>query len=116
MIDRFAKGENPGYPTLCRGRFEVNGDTYYPFEEPTSLNTLELLPRMHAMGVTAVKIEGRQRSPRYVETVTRVWREAIDECDAQPARYTVKPAWQRALSEISEGTQCTLGAYHRPWK
>jgi O2-independent ubiquinone biosynthesis protein UbiU len=116
MIDRFAAGENPGYPTLCRGRYEVAGDTYYPFEEPTSLNTLELLPRMHAMGVTAVKIEGRQRSPRYVETVTRVWREAIDECTAQPARYRVKPAWQQALAEISEGTQCTLGAYHRPWK
>lgn len=116
MIDRFTKGENPGYPTLCRGRFEVNGDIYYPFEEPTSLNTLELLPRMQAMGVTAVKIEGRQRSPRYVETVTRVWREAIDECAAQPARYRVRPAWQQALAEISEGTQCTLGAYHRPWK
>ena len=116
MIDRFAKGENPGYPTLCRGRYEVRGDTYYPFEEPTSLNTLELLPRMHAMGVTAVKIEGRQRSPRYVETVTRVWREAIDDCAAQPGRYRVRPAWQQALAEISEGTQCTLGAYHRPWK
>jgi collagenase-like PrtC family protease len=116
MIDRFAKGENPGYPTLCRGRYEVRGDTYYPFEEPTSLNTLELLPRMYEMGVTAVKIEGRQRSPRYVETVTRVWREAIDECAAQPGRYRVRPAWQQSLAEISEGTQCTLGAYHRPWK
>jgi putative protease len=51
-----------------------------------------------------------------VETVTRVWREAIDECESQPARYRVKPAWQQALAEISEGTQCTLGAYHRPWK
>lgn len=116
LIDRFAAGENPGYPTLCRGRFEVNGDVYYPFEEPTSLNTLELLPKLQAMGVVAVKIEGRQRSPRYVETVTRVWREAIDECRAQPERYRVKPAWQEALAQVSEGRQCTLGAYHRPWK
>jgi O2-independent ubiquinone biosynthesis protein UbiU len=116
MIDRFARGENPGYPTLCRGRFEVKSDTYYPFEEPTSLNTLELLPELHAMGAVAVKIEGRQRSPRYVETVTRVWRQAIDECEVAPARYRVKPAWQQALAEVSEGLQCTLGAYHRPWK
>lgn len=116
LIDRFAPGENPGYPTPCRGRFEVSGETYYPFEEPTSLNTLELLPRLQAMGVAAVKIEGRQRSPRYVETVTRVWREAIDECRAQPSRYRVRPAWQQALAEVSEGLQCTLGAYHRPWK
>lgn len=116
LIDSFAAEENPGYPTLCRGRFVVEGDTYYPFEEPTSLNTLELLPRLQAMGAVAIKIEGRQRSPKYVETVTRVWREAIDECAGAPDRYRVKPAWQQALAEVSEGLQCTLGAYHRKWK
>jgi collagenase-like PrtC family protease len=116
LIDAFAPTENPGYPTLCRGRFEVGGDVYYPFEEPTSLNTLELLPRLAQMGVAAVKIEGRQRSPRYVEVVTRVWRKAIDECRAHPQRFRVWPAWSEALAEVSEGRQCTLGAYHRPWK
>ena len=116
LIDRFGEEDHPGYPTLCRGRFVVNGDTYYPFEEPTSLNTLELLPRLQAMGVAAIKIEGRQRSPVYVETVTRVWREALDDCARDRERFRVKPAWQAALAGISEGHQCTLGAYHRPWK
>ncbi len=116
LIDRFGAEDHPGYPTLCRGRFVVNGDTYYPFEEPTSLNTLELLPRLQAMGVKAIKIEGRQRSPVYVETVTRVWREALDACARDPQRFRVKPAWQEALAQVSEGRQCTLGAYHRPWK
>jgi len=116
LIDRFGAGENPGYPTLCRGRFKVQGDIYYPFEEPTSLNTLELLPKLREMGVAAVKIEGRQRSPVYVEAVTRVWREAIDECLAQPQRFRVRPGWQDTLAKLSEGRQCTLGAYHRPWK
>lgn len=116
LIDRFAQGDSPGYPTLCRGRFQVEGEIYYPFEEPTSLNTLELLPRLQAMGVAAIKIEGRQRSPVYVETVTRVWREAIDACKAQPQRFRVRPAWQEALAAVSEGSQCTLGAYHRRWK
>ena len=116
LIDRFAKEESPGYPTLCRGRFTVDGDIYYPFEEPTSLNTLELLPRMQEMGVAAVKIEGRQRSPVYVATVTRVWRQAIDACAAQPQRFRVNPSWQSELAAVSEGKQCTLGAYHRPWK
>ena len=116
LIDRFAEGDHPGYPTLCRGRFVVNGDTYYPFEEPTSLNTLELLPRLARMGVAAIKIEGRQRSPVYVETVTRVWREAIDECARAGERFRVKPEWQAALAQVSEGHQCTLGAYHRPWR
>ncbi len=41
----------------------MNGDTYYPFEEPTSLNTLELLPRLQAMGVAAIKIEGASAAP-----------------------------------------------------
>ena len=116
LIDRFGAQDHPGYPTLCRGRFVVEDETYYPFEEPTSLNTLELLPRLQAMGVKAVKIEGRQRSPAYVETVTRVWREALDDCARDPQRFRVRPAWQQSLAHVSEGQQCTLGAYHRPWK
>ena len=116
LIDRFADNEHPGYPTLCRGRFRVNGDVYYPFEEPTSLNTLELLQPLQAMGVKAIKIEGRQRSPAYVEAVTRVWRAALNHCAAEPQHYHVKPEWQNALAQISEGHQCTLGAYHRPWR
>ena len=63
LIDRFADGERAGYPTLCKGRFDVNGETYYAIEEPTSLNTLELLPELARIGVRAIKIEGRQRSP-----------------------------------------------------
>ncbi|MGE3772949.1 MAG: peptidase U32 family protein [Gammaproteobacteria bacterium] len=116
LIDRFGAQDHPGYPTLCRGRFVVDDELYYPFEEPTSLNTLGLLPRLQAMGVKAVKIEGRQRSPAYVETVTRVWREALDDCAREPQRFRVRPAWQQALADVSEGLQCTLGAYHRPWK
>jgi len=116
LIDRYAEGENAGYPTLCKGRFNVAGENYYALEEPTSLNTLELLPRLMAMGVRAIKIEGRQRSPAYVAQVTRVWREAIDLARASAARYSVKPAWMAELNKVAEGQQHTLGAYHRPWK
>lgn len=116
LIDRYADGENAGYPTLCKGRFDVAGENYYALEEPTSLNTLELLPRLMAMGVKAVKIEGRQRSPAYVGQVTRVWRQAIDSARANAARYSVNPAWSAELAKVSEGRQQTLGAYHRPWK
>jgi len=116
LIDRFSADERPGYPTLCRGRFKVNDDIYYAFEEPTSLNTLELLPKLQDMGVKAIKIEGRQRSPSYVALVTRVWREALNDCSSRPEAYQVRPAWQTALSRVAEGNQCTLGAYHRTWK
>jgi putative protease len=116
LIDHFAPDEHAGYPTLCHGRFKAGGEVYYPFEEPTSLNAMELLPRLHAMGVHAIKIEGRQRTAAYVALVTRIWREALDECARSPARFLVKPAWQQALASVAEGHQCTLGAYERPWK
>jgi collagenase-like PrtC family protease len=116
LIDRYDDDENASYPTLCKGRFEVEGESYYAIEEPASLNTLELLPQLIAAGVRAVKIEGRQRSPAYVAQVTRVWREALDACRHNLARYSVHPAWMAALGKVAEGQQHTLGAYHRAWK
>jgi putative protease len=116
LIDRYADGENAGYPTLCKGRFDVDDENYYAIEEPTSLNTLELLPQLMKIGVAAVKIEGRQRSPAYVAQVTKVWRQAIDSCRDGLQRYSVKPAWMTELNKVAEGQQHTLGAYHRPWK
>ena len=117
LIDRYAPGENAGYPTLCKGRFDVEGEeNYYAIEEPTSLNTLELLPQLMKMGVRALKVEGRQRSPAYVAQVTQVLRDAIDQCTANPHRYAAKPAWMVSLDQVAEGQQHTLGAYHRPWK
>ena len=117
LIDRYAPGENAGYPTLCKGRFDVEGEeNYYAIEEPTSLNTLELLPQLMKMGARALKVEGRQRSPAYVAQVTQVLRDAIDQCTANPHRYAAKPAWMVSLDQVAEGQQHTLGAYHRPWK
>lgn len=116
LIDRYGPGENAGYPTLCKGRFEVDGQTYHALEEPTSLNTLGLLPELFQTGVQSVKIEGRQRSPAYVEQVTRVWRAAIDAYQANPGAYQVKPEWDAQLARVSEGSQTTLGAYHRQWQ
>jgi collagenase-like PrtC family protease len=116
LIDRFEAGERAGYPTLCKGRFDVEGQTYYAFEEPASLNALELLPELVRAGVRAIKIEGRQRSPAYVAQVTRVWRRALDACLRDRDGYRVEPAWMNALAQMSEGQSYTLGAYDRPWK
>ena len=116
LIDRYGKDEPAGYPTLCKGRFLVDGQRFHALEEPTSLNTLDLIPQLAAMGVSAVKIEGRQRSPAYVEQVTRVWRSALDAHARAPQSYVVQPQWRSALDELSEGSQTTLGAYHRSWQ
>ncbi|WP_079201910.1 peptidase U32 family protein [Pseudomonas sp. CC6-YY-74] len=116
LIDRYGKDEPAGYPTLCKGRFLVGGQRFHALEEPTSLNTLDLIPQLAAIGVTAVKIEGRQRSPAYVEQVTRVWRSALDAYTRAPENFTVQPQWRSALDSLSEGSQTTLGAYHRSWQ
>ncbi len=116
LIDSYAPDEPRGYPTLCKGRFEVAGQRDYALEEPTSLNTLAILPELMRLGVRAIKIEGRQRSPAYVEQVTRVWRQAIDAAAAAPDRFRVDPSWTAALGHLAEGQQHTLGAYDRPWR
>ena len=116
LIERVGEGEQAGYPTLCKGRFEVGGHLYHAIEEPTSLNTLEVLPELARIGVAAVKIEGRQRSPAYVAQVAKVWRAALDACQRDPARYVPRPEWLSELARVSEGAQTTLGPYHRPWQ
>lgn len=116
LIDRFNDGEKAGYPVVCKGRFNVAGSTYHALEEPTSLNTLELLPELLQAGVKAIKIEGRQRSTAYVSKVVRVWREAIDSCLGNPTAFNTKTQWMQVLASVSEGTQTTLGAYNRPWQ
>ena len=116
LIDRYGENENASYPTLCKGRFQVNDKTCHALEEPTSLNTIGIVPELHDIGVKAIKIEGRQRSPAYVAQVVHVWREALDSFAAAPERYLPREAWQLALAKVSEGAQTTLGAYSRPWQ
>jgi len=116
LIDHYGEGEKAGYPTLCKGRFQVGKHTFYALEEPTSLNTLSILPKLLEIGVSAIKVEGRQRSPAYVAQVTAVMRAALDRCMDDPQSYQPENRWMNELGSVSEGTQTTLGAYHRPWQ
>jgi putative protease len=121
LIDRYKADENAGYPTLCKGRFKtaINHEFSSPYnalEEPTSLNTIALIPELVAANIKAIKIEGRQRSPAYVEQVVRIWREALDSYKSTPNNFQPRPEWLQGLSKVSEGSQTTLGAYNRPWQ
>jgi collagenase-like PrtC family protease len=116
LIDHYCEGEKAGYPTLCKGRFQVGEHLFYALEEPTSLNTLSILPKLKQIGVSAIKVEGRQRSPAYVAQVTAVMRAAIDQCLQDPQGYQARDQWMHELESVSEGSQTTLGAYHRPWQ
>lgn len=45
---------------------------------PKDLKTIHLLDKILEAGVTVLKIEGRGRSPEYVKTVTRCYKEAVE--------------------------------------
>lgn len=116
LVDRYTQAEKAAYPILCRGRYDVAGQTYHAFDEPSTLNTLELLSQLTRSGIAAVKIEGRQRDAAYVAQVTRIWREAIDRCYRDPDEFVVSTGSALALDKLTEGRPQTLGAQYRPWK
>ena len=93
----------------------MEGRRDHALEEPTSLNALSLLPRLAAIGVRAIKIEGRQRSPAYVAQVVAYPARRAGRRQAAPARYQPHPDWH-TLARHAEGSQTTLGAFDRPWK
>jgi len=109
-INRFAKGEPAAYPTLCKGRFKTSLGSGYLFEDPVSLDAAAILPGLRAAGVTALKIEGRQRSRAYIEGVVRGFREQLDALDAGE-----NPPPDR-LAALTEGQSSTLGAYRKNWR
>ncbi|HYW75171.1 MAG TPA: peptidase U32 family protein [Gammaproteobacteria bacterium] len=116
LVDRFGEADAAGYPTLCKGRYQVRGKRVHAFEEPVSLNSLELLPRLAKIGIHAIKLEGRQRSPAYVFRMTRIWRAAIDSVQANPDGFSVLEPWKNGLADLAEGQQTVLGAYARVWQ
>lgn len=113
VIDRFPCGENAGYPTICKGRYLAAGrrDGYYAFEEPVSLNLTALLPDLMKAGVTALKIEGRQRSRAYVQAVVSAFRSTVDDY-----MKGFSPGLTDLLS-LTEGHRETQGAFRsKVWR
>jgi putative protease len=70
----------------CRKKYRIvdeeNGAEFQVQEgyvlSPKDLCALPFLDKLAAAGVDVLKIEGRGRSPEYVDTVVRVYREAVD--------------------------------------
>ena len=109
-VNHFRHDEPAGYPTLCKGRFVAQDQASYLFEEPTSLNTLGLLPDLIDAGITAFKIEGRQRGRAHVAAVVSAFRQGVD---AVLAGGTPPVA---SLDAIVEGGRETAGAYRKAWR
>ena len=112
MTNRYARNENAAYPTPCKSRLVVRGEPSYLFEEPVGLNAASILKELKAAGVTALKIEGRQRSRAYVAQVVAAFRATLDAL----ARGEEAPAAVGALAIIAEGGKVTLSAYKKGWR
>jgi putative protease len=110
LIQRSAPDDPAPYPTLCKGCFSVEGKSGHVFEDPVSLDAAAILPDLAAAGVTALKIEGRQRSRSYVDAVVRAFRGAVDALEAGA------PIPDSALARFAEGGGRTTGAYAKPWR
>ena len=109
-LNSFARGELAAYPTPCKGRYVTHGRASYLFEEPVGLNAITILPELKRAGVTALKIEGRQRSRAYVAQVVGTFRRALDAL----ARGDAAPVGE--LKAETEGGRETFGAYHKGWR
>jgi O2-independent ubiquinone biosynthesis protein UbiU len=108
-INRFPQGEPAGYPTLCKGRFVVEGKDGYTFEDPASLDILSHLDELRTAGVAALKIEGRQRGRAYVSRVVAEIRRAM-------GTAYVDDRTKESLRAMSEGRRTTAGAYLKGWR
>ena len=96
------------YDLISDGRQVPLGDKRYLLS-PQDLSGLDVLPDLVRAGVSSLKIEGRLKSPEYVASITRVYRQALDKVMAdltgraapqfepQTARYELEMSFSRGL-------------------
>ncbi len=71
---------------------------------PRDLAGITLLPDLVRSGVSALKIEGRMKSPEYVALVTGVYRAALDRAATDPEAFSVTDAeWDTLTEAFSRG-------------
>ena len=92
------------YELVSDGQKVDLGDRKYLLS-PQDLAGLDVLPELVRAGVASLKIEGRLKSPEYVASITRVYRQALDKIfaatdtsfDATRARYELSMTFSRGL-------------------
>ena len=128
LLGAYTENRHPNFgdcPQPCRLRYKIaplrspsdesmrEGEWYTVEEDPSSgsfilnskdLNALPVLDRIVASGVTALKIEGRNRSLHYVASVVKVYRAALDGL-ARGGAYVPHPQLGEELQRLD----------HRPY-
>lgn len=109
----------------CRWRYHVVEETrpgeYMPIEEnergtyiynSRDLCMIEYIPELIDCGIYSFKIEGRMKTPLYVATVVKAYREAIDTYLNDPAAFEDKKNY--FLEEVGKAShrEFSTGFYH----
>lgn len=81
------------------GEVELQVDNQY-IMSPKDLKTIDFLDKIIDAGVTVLKIEGRGRSPEYVKTVTKCYREAADAVLAGTFSKEKLETWNQELGTV----------------
>lgn len=80
------------------------------FLNSCDLNALPILDRVVDSGVSALKIEGRNKSEHYISSVVKVYRSALDALAQGPGAYRVEPWWTEELERVDH-RKYTTGFY-----
>jgi len=80
-------------------KYEYEIDEQY-IMSPKDLCTIAFLDKIVQAGVSVFKIEGRGRSPEYVKTVTRCYREAADAILNNTYNQSMVDAWMLQLASV----------------
>ena len=70
------------------------------FFSPKDMALIEHIPELVDAGIDSFKIEGRARSPDYVATAVRVYRQAIDRYENDRENYEYDPQWMEELEKV----------------
>lgn len=73
------------------------------------MNVIKHLDKILELGVDSLKVEGRMKTYHYVASVTKVYRQAIDEYFKDPKNFSIKKEWIDELSK-TESRLSYIGA------
>lgn len=85
----------------CATAEHAANDQWFSEHNPVEVQVLKLLPELRAIGIRAILIETQGSRPNQMAHVTRIWREAIDECLENADRYQVRPSWIAELNKAA---------------
>ena len=89
------------YQLISDGKPVPLGDRKYLLS-PQDLAGIDVLPELVRAGVASLKIEGRLKSPEYVASITRVYRQALDQLRAAgPSAGQAETTGQKYELEMS---------------